>query len=189
MSEKRIELKAGDTLVVTGIPAGTESPQEPTPTGQLEILLVIGSVNIYQSIDGSYVMFKSNLDICNDGSGPAHGDPYHQAQTAYYNGGKFLNADTDRYIVIPPQVRSMTAGVVMGCQAKLTNLITNQATDAVTGDIGPSNKTGEASYCAAKAVNPTITYNSGDQAYNYLYELWPNKPATVNGKTYKLEPV
>src|SRR6476660_5127674 len=107
MAEKHINLAEGDTLIIHGVPA--EAPKPP----ELEVLLKIGSVSIYQATDGSYVCFTSNLDVCNDGSGPDHDDPYHQAQTAYYNGGKFLNADVDKYIVIPPQVRSMTAGVVM----------------------------------------------------------------------------
>jgi hypothetical protein len=189
MSQKLIELCEGDVLTVRVIAKPPEpEPPTPEPEPELEVLLTIGNVTIYQSADGSYVKFTSNLDICNDGSGPAHGDPYHQSQTAYYNGGKFLNADKDRYIVIPPQVRSLTAGVVMGCQARLTNTKTGASTDAVTGDIGPSEKTGEASYCAAKAVNPSIDYNTGDTNNIYLYELWPDKPATVDGKSYKLEP-
>lgn len=150
-------------------------------------LITIGSVTIYVSEDDSYIRFLSNLDICNDGSGPKHGDPHYQPQTAYYNGGKFLNADVDRYIVIPPQVRKMVRPVVMGCQARLTNENTGKVEDAVTGEIGPSNKTGEAAYCLAKIINPSITHNSGDRKNHYLYELWPGKPAKVGSKTYKLE--
>lgn len=152
-----------------------------------EILIKIGGVNIYATKAGDYVKFKSDLDICNDGSGPAHGDPDHQSQTAYYNNGKFLNADKDRYIVIPPQVRKLVAPKVMGCQARLTNLDTNIVEDAVTGDIGPDDKTGEAAYCLAKEVNPNITHNSGDERKVYLYELWPGMPAVVGDKHYKLE--
>jgi len=45
---------------------------------------------------GHYVRFLSDLDICNDGSRPDHNDPSYQSQTAFYNGGKFLNADKDK---------------------------------------------------------------------------------------------
>jgi hypothetical protein len=183
MPEQHINLAEGDTLVIHGVSAAA-----PAPAPELEVLVQVGSVSIYQSTDGSYVCFTSNLDVCNDGSGPAHDDPYHQSQTAYYNGGKFLNADVDKYIVIPPQVRSMTAGVVMGCKARLTNLETKVVEDAVTGDIGPKDKTGEASYRLAKIVNPSITHNTGDSKLIYLYELWPDVPAVVDGKTYHLEP-
>lgn len=151
-------------------------------------LLTIDPVTIYQMFNGSYIQFISDLDICNDGSGPPHGDPSYQSKTAYYNGGKYLNADVDKYIVVPPQVRSMVPPVVMGCQARLTNLVTGQWWSAVVGDIGPDDKTGEAAYCLAKLANPHISHNTGDSSLRYMYELWPGIPAVVVGKTYKLEP-
>jgi len=154
----------------------------------LKVLIVIGSVTIYATAKGDYVCFVSDLDICNDGSGPSHGDTSYQSETAYYNGGKFLNADKDKYIVVPPQVRSMVAPAVMGCKARATNLDSKVTHAAVTGDIGPDNKTGEASYCLAKILNPKITHNSGDSRHIYFYELWPGIPAVVDGKRYKLEP-
>ena len=151
-------------------------------------LLTIEPVTIYELLDMRYVRFVSNLDVCNDGSGPDYDDPYHQAQTAYYNGGNFLNADVDRYMVVPPQIRAMVPGVVMGCQARVTNLTTGQWSAAVVGDIGPESKTGECAYCLAKILNPEIGHNTGDMEYIYLYELFPDIPAVVNGKHYKLEP-
>jgi hypothetical protein len=154
----------------------------------LEVLIVIGGVTIYATPKGDYVAFVSNLDVCNDGSGKSHGDPHHQSQTAYWNNGKFLNADKDKYVVIPPQVRSMVPPTVMGCQARLTRLDSMATHAAVTGDIGPDEKTGEAAYCLAKIINPTITHNTGDDKLIYFYELFPGKPAIVDGKHYKLEP-
>ena len=154
----------------------------------MERLLTIGKVEILQDFDGRYVFFVSDLDICNDGTGPSHGDPSYQPQTAYYNGGKYLNADKDQYIVIPPQIRSGVPPAVMGCQARLTNQLTGQWWPAVVGDIGPDDKTGEAAYCLAKKANVAITHNTGDESLIYLYELWPGVAAMVNGKQYKLEP-
>jgi hypothetical protein len=156
---------------------------------RLQPLLTIGSVIIYASPKGYYVCFVSDLDICNDGTGPSHGDQTYQNQTAYYNGGKYLNADKDKYIVVPPQVRSMVPPAVMGCMARLTNLSSKVEHDALVGDIGPDDITGEAAYCLAKIVNPEITYNTGDDRLVYFYELWPGIPAVVDGKSYKLEPV
>jgi hypothetical protein len=157
-----------------------------------EELITIGGVTIYFEDDGAYCWFLSDLDICNDGCGPAHGDPYHQSQTAYYSGGseggQYLNADVDKYIVVPPQVRSLLPGVVMGCLGRLTNKQTKVSCNAVTGEIGPSDKTGEAAYCIAKIINPAIDYNIGDSNRIYLYELWPDLPAVVDGFTYKLQP-
>jgi Fungal chitosanase of glycosyl hydrolase group 75 len=156
----------------------------------LEPLLKIGGVTILTGFKGSgkYVCFISNLDVCNDGCGPDYNDPSYQPQTAYYNGGKYLNADEDRYIVIPPQIRSKVPPAVMGCQARMTRLDTGKWSAAVCGEIGPDNKTGEAAYCLAKELNPEITHNTGDERLIYLYELWPGVPAVVYGKTYKLEP-
>jgi hypothetical protein len=155
----------------------------------LDVLVVIAdSVPIFVGLDGGYVCFISDLDVCNDGSGPSHRDPTYQSQTAYYNGGKFLNADVDKYIVIPPQVRSMVAPKVMGCQARMTNLKTGKWSTAVCGEIGPDYITGEAAYCLAKELNPSITHNTGDSRIIYLYELWPGIAANVDGKQYKLEP-
>src|SRR4029453_10683258 len=100
---------------------------------ELDVLLIINGVAIFVGYDGRYVVFISDLSICNDGSGPKHGDSDYQPQTAYYNKGKYLNADKDRYIVIPPQIRSMVNPVVMGCQARCTNLVTAEWSAAVVG--------------------------------------------------------
>jgi N-acetylmuramoyl-L-alanine amidase len=173
-----------------------EIPPEPEPeppeSGNLldivQPLVFIHPVQIYTAFSDSYVAFISNLDICNDGSGPDHGDPHHNPETAYYNGGKFLNADVDKFLVIPPQVRELLKPKkVMGAQGRVTNLKTGVWSPAVTGEIGPEDKSGEAAYCLAKTVNPTISYNSGDLSRIYLYELWPGLPAAVDGKIYSLE--
>jgi hypothetical protein len=154
----------------------------------LETLITVGSVVIYTSPKGDYICFVSDLDVCTDGTGEHYNDKSPQDETAYYNGGKFLNADSDKYIVIPPQVRSMPDPVVLGCQAKLTRLDTGKSSPAVTGEIGPDYKTGEAAICLAQLMNPDVTANSGDSRLIYFYELWPGKAAVVDGKKYKLEP-
>lgn len=159
-----------------------------TDVKHLELLLEVSGVSIWTGYGGKYVCFISDLDICNDGTGPDYDDPSYQSQTAYYNSGKFLNADEDKYIVIPPQVRKMVSPTVMGCQARMTNMSTAKWSAAVTGEIGPDDKTGEAAYCLAKEMNPQITHNSGDSKLIYLYELWPGIPAFVDGETYELEP-
>jgi len=173
---------------VTGCQLGDEAGSLVTGPMLMKELLTIEEVTIWELFKGRYIRFTSDLDVCNDGSGPDYDDPSYQSQTAYYNGGQFLNADEDKYIVIPPQVRSGVMPVVMGCQARLTNLRTGVWYAAVTGEIGPDYTTGEAAYCLAKIVCPDITHNSGDDDQVYLYELWPGKPAVVDGKTYKLEP-
>jgi hypothetical protein len=153
------------------------------PESELTILLTIAKVNILSNNDGTYIQFISDLDVCNDGSGPAHGDKHHKAQTAYYNNESYLNADVDKYIVTPPQVRKMVPPVVMGCHGRVTNLKTGVKHDGVIGDVGPANKTGECAYCLAKIINPKITHNTGDSNKIYLYEFWPG----IAAPGYKLQ--
>jgi hypothetical protein len=154
----------------------------------MEPFLVIDKVLIVTAFGGHYVAFISDLDICNDGTGPDYNDPSYQSETAYYNNGKFLNADVDKYIVSPPQIRKGVPPTVMGCMGRVTNLKTSVSHYGVVGEIGPSDKTGEAAYCLAKILNPSITHNTGDSKRIYLYEFWPGLPAIVDGKHYKLEP-
>jgi len=154
----------------------------------LHELLTIGSVTIYATPKGDYICFVSNLDVCTDGTGSHHGDNSPSDETAYYNGGKFLNADVDKYVVIPPQIRYGVDPVVMGCQAKLTRLDSMKSSPAMCGEIGPETKTGEAAYCLARLINPKVSANNGDERLIYFYELWPGKAAVVDGKKYKLEP-
>ena len=153
----------------------------------LKLIKTVGGVHIYAAEDHSYVRFVSDLDVCNDGSGGKHGDKHFQPRTAYYNKGKFLNADVDAYMVIPISLRKMLQKKVMGCRAQVSNIESGQPVEAVCGETGPDNKTGEAAYCLAKQLNPKVTHNSGDKRRIYLYELWPGTPATVGGKRYQLE--
>ena len=150
--------------------------------------MTIGGVVIYSTPNGKYCCMVSDLDVCTDGTGNHHGDSTPQDETAYYNGGKFLNADKDKYIVLPPQARMAVDPVVMGCQAKLTRLDSMRCSDALVGEIGPDTKTGEAAYCLARFINPKVSANNGDGRLIYFYEWWPGKAAVVDGKTYKLEP-
>jgi len=151
----------------------------------LQVLTVIGGVTIYTTPNGKYICFVSNLDVCTDGTGDHHGDNSPLDQTAY---NPYLNADKDRYIVIPPQVRMMPEPVVLGCQGKLTRLDSMKSSPGVIGEIGPENKTGEAAICLAQFINPAVSANNGDDRLIYFYELWPGKAAVVNGKKYKLQP-
>lgn len=190
MSIRHLSIQPGETLIITSPLKETEPA--PEPEMDVSVLLKVGDVNIYANREMSYVQFISDLDICNDGSGPAHGDPHHQSMTAYYSGGiegnKYLNADVDKYIVVPPQVRAKVPGVVMGCRGRVTNLKTQVVEEGVVGEIGPDDKTGETAYVLAKIINPDIDYNSGDKGKNYLYELWPDIPAIVDGFAYRLQP-
>jgi len=145
-----------------------------------------------------------NIDV--DGSGESHGDPYYQPDTTLHLNGKPLNADVDRYIVVPPQIiqyaelnlgveRDPESGkfkesrIVLGCQARANNRVTRQTSDAVVGDIGPKTKIGEASRALALAVGINgDPVRGGESAHIIEYDIWPNKAAVVNGKAYSLQP-
>ena len=184
MSERYIEVDPGDRVTIYAVPK-VDVP--PTGGEDLAVLIEIPPVTIFANSEGTYVHFVSDLDVCTDGSGEDHGDDYHQNQTAYYNKGAFLNADEDMYTVVPQQVRSLVVPTVMGCQARVTNIQTGKAYDAVVGDIGPKTKTGECAICLAQLLNPSVSADVGDSNRIYLYELWPGRPAVVDGKQYKLE--
>jgi hypothetical protein len=63
-----------------------------------------------------------------------------------------------------------------------------KSSPAVTGEIGPNTKLGEAAICLAQFLNPNVGANNGDERTIYFYELWPGKAAHVDGKKYKLQP-
>jgi len=179
---------------IGGAIMGASTPSVPRPPedgaaaaggANLRDFLKIGNVQIHSGYDGGYIKFVSDLDICNDGTGPSHGDPHHQAQTTYR---PFLNADVDKYIVTPPQIRTGVKPTVIGCLGRATHLPSRRWSWAVVGTSGPPDKTGEASHALAKVLNPAVTPNSGDKREDYLYEMWPGVPAIVDGKQYQLVP-
>ncbi len=140
---------------------------------------------IFENEDSS-VDWRAKAAIDSDGVGPHHGDRTAQDETTYKPN---LNADEDRYIVVPPAIRNGVKGVVMGCKAHVTNLRNGKSTDAVVGDVGPRRKLGEISCACASAigVDPSPV-DGGEDHHVILYKIWPDVPAVVEGKKYKLQP-
>jgi hypothetical protein len=134
--------------------------------------------------------WTAKMAICCDGMPVnTYGDPCYQSQTAYYNGGKFVNADYVPYIVVPPQVRNGVEPVVMGCQGVIINLKNGRSTPAMVGDEGPSDKIGEASCEAARRVGLSGDPNNGGTSdHVILYIIWPGIAAHVDGKVWPLQP-
>ncbi len=143
---------------------------------------------IFEYADGS-VGYTAKAAIDTDGSGPLHGDPDAQKDTSLHWMGKALNADVDKYIVVPPAIIKGVKGIVLGCQALLTNSRNGRHTTAVVGDVGPRKKLGEISVATAKAlgINPSPT-TGGEDAHVIQYLLQPGIPAVVDGKLYELQP-
>jgi hypothetical protein len=151
----------------------------------MRIIAVIEGEQIKEHDDGS-VHWKAKAAIDSDGVGPHHGDHTAQDQTTYKPD---LNADVDRYIVVPPAIRNGVKGVVMGCLANVTNTLNGKHTAAVVGDIGPRKKLGEISCACASAIglNPSPVFGGVDE-HVIEYVIFPGVPAFVDGKTYDLQP-
>lgn len=142
-----------------------------------------------REFDNGTVTFTSDADIDTDGSGPLHGDPYAQPDTTLHWGGMALNADVDKYIVVPPIIITSVKGIVMGCKAHVLNLENGKETFAVVGDRGPRKKLGEISVACAKAIGiPWSPISGGTDDHIIKYTIWPGVPAEVDGKKYNLQP-
>jgi hypothetical protein len=144
---------------------------------------------VIREFDDNTVRFKAKAAVDTDGSGPLHGDPCAQRDTSLHWRGKPLNADEDRYIVVPPAIIQGVKGIVLGCQAYAKNIKNGHETECVVGDVGPRKKLGEVSVATAKAlgINPSPTSGGVDE-HIIEYTLKPGVPATVNGKAYTLQP-
>lgn len=130
------------------------------------------------------VMADADIDV--DGSGPSHGDPDYQPDTTLHLNGKPLNADVDKFIVLPKPCINGVKGIVMGCQAHV--FYRGKSSAAVVGDSGPTYKIGEISRALAIAlsINPSPTSGGVDDA-SVRYEWIPGVAAVVDGKAYDLQ--
>jgi hypothetical protein len=135
------------------------------------------------------VEWLAKLAVCNDGSGGnPDNDPCHQAQTAYWNNGNFLNPYEVPYIVVPPLIIESVEPVVLGCQGLLINVKNGLSTPAICGEVGPDEKIGEASVEACRRIGLNPSPNSGGtDLHEIAYAIWPGIPAIVDGITYKLQ--
>jgi hypothetical protein len=97
--------------------------------------------------------------------------------------GKPLNADVDRYIVVPLQVPRMVGPVVLGCRAVVT--YQGKSVEAVVGDLGPRTRLGEMSIACAEALGIDSNPNTGGvDTPTVHYALWPG----VAAQGYVLQP-
>jgi hypothetical protein len=153
----------------------------------MKTIAVIDNEQIREFDDGT-VRFRAKAAVDTDGSGPLHGDPCAQRDTSLHWQGRALNADKDRYIVVPPAIIQGVKGIVLGCQAYAKNIRNGHETEAVVGDIGPHKKLGEVSVATAAAlgINPSPT-SGGVDDHIIEYTLKPGVPAVVNGKRYTLQ--
>jgi Fungal chitosanase of glycosyl hydrolase group 75 len=153
----------------------------------MKILATIEDENIIVLNDGT-ITFTSKAAVDVDGLGDSHGDPDYQNDTSLHQNGQALNADNDKYIVVPPLIIFSVRGTVLGCQAYVLNLKNGHFSEAVVGDIGPHQKIGEISYALAVAlgIDPSPT-TGGEEDHMIYYAVKPGQHAVVDGKTYTLQ--
>lgn len=88
----------------------------------------------------------------------------------------YVDAETVPYIVVPSIIVQKTIGVVRGCFARVS--WNGRSVDCVVADKGPTNRIGELSIAAARALGiPDSPRNGGLNRPEVLYELWPGVPA------------
>ena len=91
----------------------------------------------------------------------------------------YVDSETIPYIVVPPLVIQKTVGIVRGCKARVT--WKGKSVECVVADRGPSNKIGELSIAAARAIGLLSSpRNGGTEKPEVLYELWPGVAAPGN---------
>lgn len=155
----------------------------------MRLLDTIQSVPIIETSDGWVVFISGMMVDCDGSGGNPDGDKYYQPDTTLQRKGKALNPYEERFVVVPPVIVKRTKGVVMGCQAYVTNLLTGQRTPAVVGDLGPNAKIGEASVACARSIGVPDNPNYGGIPDHIIgYEILPGVPAVVGDIMYHLQP-
>lgn len=132
--------------------------------------------------------------IVQDEDDPAPG--YYVSATSYEwprfpkdNPRRYVNAETVPFIVVEGYIRRRARGIVLGCQARATNIENGRTVACVVADMGPLLKIGELSIAAAQALGiPSSPRRGGTSKRIIQYELWPGTRAVVNGETYPLLP-
>ncbi len=148
------------------------------------IIATIEGEEIWEHEDGS-ITWRAKMAIDSDGIGPHHGDHTAQDDTSLHIDGHPLNADIDRYIVVPPAILMGVPEIVLGCEAHCHNIRNGMEAEGVVGDIGPRRKLGEASCAMASALglNPSPV-NGGTDDHIIEYRIFPGIPAVG----YRLQP-
>lgn len=151
-------------------------------------IALIENCQVYEDSDNA-VTYVAKAAIDSDGGDNREGDPSWQAGTSLKHNGKPIDAESVPYVVVPPAIIHGVKGIVLGCEARVTDTRTGKSTFAVVADIGPRKKLGEVSVACAKAIGiPSSPITGGVEIHVILYELWPGKAATLNGINYSLQP-
>jgi len=102
---------------------------------------------------------------------------------------RYVDANTVPFVVLPKQLREMIAPLVLGCACQVRPIGSQNPQVGVVADFGPTKSIGECSVAMAKAigVNPNPR-TGGEDTISFYYEIFPGRPAYVNGVEYPLIP-
>lgn len=113
------------------------------------------------------------------------GDPAplaYVSATSYKFSGKdrkdpraYLDSNAVPFIVVPSHWRNEVEGIVLGCRATIHDKHSCKILEAIVGDFGPRNKTGEASIACAKFFGvPSSPKNGGTEEKRFTYVFYPD---------------
>lgn len=127
--------------------------------------------------DNGCVTVDAFMRVDTDGTGDHHGDKTAQGETTYKPN---LNADRDKFVVVPGKIRKGVGPVVIGCRVVVEDLHTNKVLECVAGDVGPNNRSGEVARCVAIffGLNPDPNRGGWDESPRFRYTFYPGVAAS-----------
>lgn len=105
---------------------------------------------------------------------------YQRREYAANDPMRYLNSETEVFIVVPGSFRKHVQGIVIGCRAEIE--YQGRFIKAVAGDVGPA--WGEASIAAAKALGINADPRHGGTSSGVTIRVYPGQPA----EGYELQP-
>lgn len=107
---------------------------------------------------------------------------YQRREFERFDTRRYLDSETERFIVIPGPLRSLVKPVLLG--ARVLAEYRGRSAVAVVGDIGPSNHLGEGSIALAKALGIPSNPRRGGVDDGVLYTIFPGESCPG----YELQP-
>lgn len=119
---------------------------------------------------------------------------YYISTTSYFNSEfppndprRYLDAEKVPFVVLPSHIKNMVAPKFLGCHCLVTNKSNGKSCHAVLADLGPKNHIGEGSIALARALDIASSPKTGGTNKQIIfYEIFPGKPAEIDGKKFKL---
>ena len=98
---------------------------------------------------------------------------YERSEFAHNDTRRYLNSETEKFIVVPNSFRKSVEGIVLGCLVKVS--YNGKTAQAVVGDVGP--RIGEGSIALANALGIPSNPKKGGVDSGVTYEIFPGVTA------------